>query len=186
MRYIVPFCVLVLLGCTRSQRETGLTGDPSQTNHSQTASIAKEKTVLGVEAVTNKAVKFGDLPDQSQIKVLVCDYVIRKTLSDHTSVVFVVLDDTERHALASRLPGFKLLPTPHTEATEDAGSRVDKQSKEIGVELEVSAVEINGRQARALASWGDFTSRVFELEKTDEWRIRKMGHIRYVDYYPAK
>lgn len=173
---IPMFGLLLLLGCGQGRQKVDSTPDSGETNQTESTSIATSRTVSVIGMVTNKVPELSDLPDESQVKVVACDYVVRQVLEHREEIVaFVTLSDNERLVLAARRPRYKLRPDDYAKATSDIDIFRDEESKEIGCKLEVTALEIRGREAIAIVMWGGSSIFDFELEKANGWRIRRVS-----------
>ncbi len=111
--------------------------------------------------------------DEDQIKLVICEYLIRTVLKpSHETVLFVGVNEADRQALSSRMPGLDLRPGTNARYVKGQGVR-DTLSNAEGLLLSVQRVTVTGD--RALADGGYLGAAGvmfrFELRKEAEWKV---------------
>ena len=126
-------------------------------------------------AVTNNAYEMSGLSEEGQIIVVTSEYAVRHVLELRPAIiVFHSLKQEEAQVLALRLPKDSLRSVAKAERDNGTGDLRDKESKQIGMELEMGPIEMRGREAFVTVLCGTSIRFVFELERGNPWRIRKV------------
>jgi hypothetical protein len=125
------------------------------------------------------------LSDKSEIKVIVCEYLLRDQIrATSNTVLFVSLSDDELRGLRARFVGYDIRSSSRAEYVKRGQFR-DKLTKESGLIVAVGDVEIHGNQADVIGGYftGAGITFQFKLLKGKEWGIQQANGPIIADYF---
>ena len=150
-KFFVGFALLCIVGCQQ---------------HPQNG--------LGQAEIKSRA---SSMSDESQIKVVVCEYLIEKEIKPSSGdLLFVAVGDNELQELARKFPAYRLKLENEAEINERREVH-DKRTKQAGVIMEVKSIAISDHKASVLAGYfaGAGITYAFKLEKKGDWLVSEVS-----------
>ena len=115
--------------------------------------------------------------NESQIKLVVCGYLIEKEIKPLSGdLLFVAVDTNELQKIAQKFPTYQLKTGSEAEFTERHIFQ-DRSTKQRGVVIEIKSINISNQNASAYAGYftGAGVTFTFDLKKDNAWRILKVS-----------
>lgn len=115
------------------------------------------------------------LSNDSEIRVLIYQHLIRNLLPSGSNLVFFVkLNEEEKRLLLTRVEGGEIKSPSEAKRSSD-GPFVDKATGANGVALEIKSLSVEGQKAHVRAGYFATAGIVFdfELERDTAWKIMK-------------